>query len=122
MRLIDADALKPNIDKFIGYLDEDMITRIKIVIDNAPTVLHDNYSMGYQDGVKKVLSERSQDDKNLENYCTIKFNEIKAIINNWAVDDDEHELLEQIADIIRTAPECHATISEFEWKRRLSNG
>lgn len=27
-------------------------------IDNAPTVLHDNYSMGYQDGVRKVLSER----------------------------------------------------------------
>lgn len=25
---------------------------------------------------------------------------IKAIINNWAVDDDEHELLEQIADIM----------------------
>lgn len=29
-------------------------------IDNAPTVLHDNYSMGYQDGVRKVLSERPQ--------------------------------------------------------------
>ena len=26
---------------------------------------------------------------------------IKAIIDNWAVDDDEHELLEKIADIIR---------------------
>lgn len=38
MRLIDAEALKPNIDKFIGYLDEDMIYRIKVVIDNAPTV------------------------------------------------------------------------------------
>jgi hypothetical protein len=37
-RLIDADELKPNIDKFIGYLDEDMIERIKVVIDNAPTV------------------------------------------------------------------------------------
>ena len=31
-------------------------------IDNAPTVLHDNYSMGYQDGVRKVLSERPQGD------------------------------------------------------------
>ena len=28
------------------------------LIDNASTVLHDNYSMGYQDGVRKVLSER----------------------------------------------------------------
>ena len=30
----------------------------------------------------------------------IKFTKIKAIIDNWKVDDDEHELLEQIADII----------------------
>lgn len=28
---------------------------------------------------------------------------IKTIINNWAIDDDEHELLEQIADIIEEA-------------------
>lgn len=38
MRSIDADALKENINKFIGYLDEDMIYRIKVVIDNSPTV------------------------------------------------------------------------------------
>ena len=36
--LISREALKSNIDKFIGYLDEDMIYRIKVVIDNAPTV------------------------------------------------------------------------------------
>ena len=29
-------------------------------IDNAPTVCNDNYAMGYQDGVNKVLSERPQ--------------------------------------------------------------
>ena len=34
--------------------------KVDELIDNAPTVLHDNYSMGYQDGVKKVLSERPQ--------------------------------------------------------------
>ena len=28
------------------------------------------------------------------------YDRIKAIIDSWAVDDDEHELLEQIADII----------------------
>jgi rubrerythrin len=33
---------------------------IDAIIDNAPTVLHDNYSEGYQDGVRKVLSERPQ--------------------------------------------------------------
>lgn len=36
------------------------IGEVIMTIDNAPTVLHDNYSMGYQDGVKKVLSERPQ--------------------------------------------------------------
>lgn len=36
--LISREALKKDIDKFIGYLDEDMICRIKVVIDNAPTV------------------------------------------------------------------------------------
>jgi len=30
----------------------------------------------------------------------VKFSKIKSIIDNWAVDDDEHKLLEQIADII----------------------
>ena len=30
----------------------------------------------------------------------VKFAKIKSIVDNWAVDDDEHELLEQIADII----------------------
>jgi hypothetical protein len=31
---------------------------------------------------------------------TDTLSKIKTIINNWAVDDDEHELLERIADII----------------------
>jgi len=30
----------------------------------------------------------------------VKFAKIKTIIDNWAVDDDEHALLEQIADIV----------------------
>lgn len=40
---------------------------------------------------------------NMTNGNTIKFNKIKAIIDNWAVDDDEHELLEQISDIVNDA-------------------
>lgn len=31
---------------------------IDAIVDNEPTVCNDNYSMGYQDGVKTVLSER----------------------------------------------------------------
>lgn len=64
--LISREALKTNIDKFIGYLDEDMIYRIKVVIDNAPTVeSEDNaiqYTKGYQDGFLegKKLAERPQ--------------------------------------------------------------
>ena len=60
MRIIDADALRA---RYQAILDRgDMFCEYDIIgmVDNAPTVLHDNYSMGYQDGVKKVLSERPQ--------------------------------------------------------------
>lgn len=57
MRLIDADALKEFIGTYDGTTAQVEAVEVKY-IDNAPTVLHDNYSMGYQDGVKKVLSER----------------------------------------------------------------
>lgn len=68
MRLIDADALK---NKFVesSRYDGDEVLEI---IDKAPTVCNDNYSMGYQDGVRKVLSERPQgewiDTGNMEEY------------------------------------------------------
>jgi len=69
MRLIDADDLMPLFIKKANTMkdrhgvklgDEWLLNYndIKDVIDNAPTVCNDNYSMGYQDGVKKVLSER----------------------------------------------------------------
>lgn len=38
MRLIDADKVNKTIDRFIGYLDEDMILRIKMKISAIPTV------------------------------------------------------------------------------------
>lgn len=37
-RLIDADKVNATIDRFIGYLDEDMILRIKMKISAIPTV------------------------------------------------------------------------------------
>ena len=37
--LIDANDLKDQIDNFIGYLDEDMIYRIKVIIDKAPIIV-----------------------------------------------------------------------------------
>lgn len=43
-----------------GYFTGPQLHWVRLVIDQAPTVLHDNYSMGYQDGVRKVLSERPQ--------------------------------------------------------------
>lgn len=58
--LVSRDAVKKTIDKFIGYLDEDMIYRIKVAIDKVPTVITDNYSMGYQDGIRKALDEKPQ--------------------------------------------------------------
>lgn len=70
-RLIDADTLMPLFiekactmkDRHGAKLGDEWLLNyndIKDVIDNAPTVCNDNYSMGYQDGVKKVLSERPQ--------------------------------------------------------------
>lgn len=38
MRLIDADKVNKTIERFIGYLDEDMIYRIKMKISEIPTV------------------------------------------------------------------------------------
>lgn len=38
MRLIDADKVNETIDRFIGYLDEDMILRIKMKMSKIPTV------------------------------------------------------------------------------------
>ncbi len=42
---------KPTIDFESG-------NRVLDIIDNFPTATADNYAMGYQDGVRKVLSER----------------------------------------------------------------
>ena len=66
MRLIDADYLKRMFDVACGTNREvfniaDSVYNFAIkTIDDAPTVCNDNYAMGYQDGVKKVLSERPQ--------------------------------------------------------------
>ena len=64
MRIIDADLLKGVINKFvaekcIGEFADGARCVINLV-NQAPTVCNDNYSMGYQDGVRKVLSERPQ--------------------------------------------------------------
>lgn len=61
MRLIDADALRAAVMKILNNSvggAYDGVYQCLEAIDNAPTVCNDNYSMGYQDGVKKVLSER----------------------------------------------------------------
>lgn len=42
----------------------------------------------------------SQDAKDLAIHALGVCDKIKAIIDGWAVDDDEHELLERIADIV----------------------
>ena len=60
MRLIDADALKIIIEQNQLINAKLSVYDVLKIIDNAPTVLHDNYSMGYQDGVRSVLSERLQ--------------------------------------------------------------
>ena len=55
--LISREALKKAITQN-REIDRNAVCDVLDIIDNAPTVCNDNYSMGYQDGVKKVLSER----------------------------------------------------------------
>lgn len=72
--LISRKALKKVIGEYIDeYSDLDnegnhcekwcAMKEAEMAIDDAPTVCNDNYSMGYQDGVKKVLSERPQGER-----------------------------------------------------------
>lgn len=66
------------------------INEIDKIIDNAPTVLHDNYSMGYQDGVKKVLSERPQGEWIVDghHYKCSRCGKTLAIMFSETDDDD----------------------------------
>ena len=43
------------------------IAEVIMTIDNAPTVTVDNYAMGYQDGVRKVLSEMYKNEQKENN-------------------------------------------------------
>lgn len=58
--LISRSALKEHkfLIPLVGDYQQGWNDAIDAIIDNAPTVCNDNYSMGYQDGVKKILSER----------------------------------------------------------------
>lgn len=75
MRIIDADELKTykflspqvrilggrrNGKVLVAAYQQGWNDAIDAIVDNEPTVCNDNYAMGYQDGVKKVLSERPQ--------------------------------------------------------------
>lgn len=64
--LISREALKKAVDKEFEKANlseyEACVCVCEIYdkcIDNAPTVIVDNYAMGYQDGVRKVLSEKT---------------------------------------------------------------
>ena len=63
MRLIDADDLKEALFLACDTCHSCPHNNFEDIIDNAPTVAVDNYSMGYQDGVRKVLSERPKGER-----------------------------------------------------------
>lgn len=73
MRLIDADKVNETIDRFIGYLDEDMILRIKMKISKIPTVdrPHGEWVKGEQERVSFFVRKCSQCGENVAvgNYC-----------------------------------------------------
>ena len=63
---ISREDAKNEIRRWLGYLDEDMITRINIGIDNLPSVtpshedLKEAYINGYDYGVKDWFKAKSQ--------------------------------------------------------------
>ena len=69
VRLIDANALLKKIDEERQYLvargqlgaEHILVHNFRDLVEQAPTVRTDNYSMGYQDGVRKVLSEVAEE-------------------------------------------------------------
>lgn len=75
--LLEAFSNSKHIKETTSGLDVMEMLAIKEVIDNAPTVLHDNYSMGYQDGVKTVLSEKPRGEWKFK-----KFDEETGISNH----------------------------------------
>lgn len=60
-RLIDADDVKENHRKWIGYLDEDMIARLNIAIDKyVPTIIEAD--KGEQEGQKVIQDLTKEED------------------------------------------------------------
>jgi hypothetical protein len=119
--LISREALRNEIDTW-GCNDYDKYDFIE-AIDNAPTVEYPEQitiKCDTEEDKQKLLSALknaklfvitdeqecyitgAQWDEFMKEHRrrTGAYDKIKAIINGWAVDDDEHELLEQIADII----------------------
>lgn len=91
--LISRSALKEE------FLSKSHLTLFELLdlIDNVPTVAVDNYAMGYQDGVRKVLSERPQGD-------TISRSDIKDHIGELLLVYSGEELANAILNAIDNAP------------------
>lgn len=83
MRLIDADKVNKTIDRFIGYLDEDMILRIKMKISAIPTVERPHgecgtckhYIKGGLDGKTYVCEHPSIEQDDYFNYAFLAMDE-----------------------------------------------
>lgn len=59
MRLIDVDELKKAIVQN-RCIDSVTVYDVLDIIDNVPTVVDDNFSLGYQFGVRQTLNARPQ--------------------------------------------------------------
>lgn len=90
MRFIDEDQVISVIERFIGYIDEDMIERIKIAIKKVPTA------------AAELTVESDPTIKRLRHLL-----ESEYIRSFDAVDPCTHEYKRDIreADKVRTAPE-----------------
>ena len=63
------------------------ILEVLRLIDNAPTVTVDNYAMGYQDGVRKVLSKRPQGEWIKIDPYPLQMHEFKCSECGYETDD-----------------------------------
>lgn len=105
-RLIDADELANKVADLYTEGDEatesdKVVNDVIDLIDNAPTVCNDNYSMGYQDGVKKVLSERPQGE-------WIEHSTYKDVL----ICSNCHHGSNQVYDTFKFCPNCGAKMTK----------
>lgn len=130
MRPIDADALSAFVGDLRSTLHKEqstfkamtdiefntrdyMLLNFQYAIDNAPTVCNDNYSMGYQDGVKKVLSERPQGEWIVDTEHSITMDFYKCTNCNYFGGNNSYRYCPRCGAKMRVKDELNNELNEL---------